>query len=220
MAKKFGPEVALKDLRDAKEVLDRHEEFLCWYLEFLKGELLSTASYQRHITGVRATLLLLRVGKHAGATDDTIDSDIAKAIYKDQTWIRVLMDLFWDPFDDVREGAATTLGLLPPSEYGVAEGPDMCGLLREVVSRARELADRTGRADHGDGAARSQGLLCSWLGTQKERIALLKEILDRIGQKVDKAEKNLGHAAIESPVHADFAAARYDFQLSSSIHRN
>jgi len=220
MAKKFGPEVALKDSRDAKEVLDRHEEFLRWYLEFLKGELLPTASYQRHITGVRATLLLLRVGKHAGATDDTIDPDIAKAICEDQTWIRVLMDLFWDPFDDVREGTAAILGLLSPGEYGVAKGLDMRGLLREVVSRARELADRTGRADHGDGAARSQGLLCSWLGTKEERIAQLEGMLDIIEQKVDKAENDLGHAAIESPVHADFAAVRYDFQLSSSIHCN
>jgi hypothetical protein len=208
--KKFGPEVVLKDAVEARKVLEHHEAFLRWYMNFLKNELLPTASYQRHITAVKAALLLLRVGKHAGATDDTIDEDIAQVISSDFTWIRLLLDLLLDPFDDVRDSAATLLSLLPPKTLDADGGnpQDLLKVLGEFCTRASKLADRTGRADHGDGAARSQALLCTWLGDQSSKMALLSEILERVETKISKAEEDLGHAAIESPVHADFAAIR------------
>ncbi len=208
--KKFGPEIVLKDASEARQVLDRHEAFLGWYMDFLKNELLPTASYQRHITAIRAALLLLRVGKHAGATDDIIDGDIAQLISSDSTWIRLLLDLLLDPFDDVRDSSATLLSLLPATSAADAgTSPDLLKVLKEFCTRASTLADRTGRADHGDGAARSQALFCTWLGNQDLQIALLSEILERVESKITKAEEDLGHAAIENPVHADFAAIRY-----------
>lgn len=209
--KKFGPEVALKNASEAKQVLDHHTAFLKWYTGFLKNELLPTTSYQRHITAIRAALLLLRVGKHAGDTDDSVDEDIAQLILSDFTWVRLLLDLLLDPFDDVRDGAATILSLLPPTteEPNSAGSERLLAVLREFCVRAGKLADRTGRADHGDGAARSQGLLCTWLSKPDSQIALLSEILERVESKISKAEDDLGHAAIESPVHADFAAIRW-----------
>jgi hypothetical protein len=208
--KKFGPEVALRDAAEAKEVLDRHQAFMGWYMDFLKNELLPTASYQRHIAAIKAALLLLRVGKHAGVTDDTIDEDIAQLISSDFTWIRLLLDLLLDPFDDVRDSAATLLSLLPTktAEDNATTSLDLLQVLRKFCARAGKLADRTGRADHGDGAARSQGLLCSWLGKPESQIALLSDILERVETKISKAEDDLGHAAIESPLHSDFAAIR------------
>jgi hypothetical protein len=208
--KKFGPEIALRNAGEASEVLDRHEAFLRWYMDFLKNELLPTASYQRHIAAVKAALLLLRVGKHAGVTDDSIDEDVAQLISSDFTWLRLLLDLLLDPFDDVRDSAATLLSLLPPKavEDNATTPPGLLQVLREFCVRAGKLADRTGRADHGDGAARSQGLLCSWLGGSESQISLLSDILERVESKISKAEDDLGHAAIESPLHADFAAIR------------
>ncbi|KAL2181602.1 putative death-receptor fusion protein-domain-containing protein [Thermothelomyces heterothallicus CBS 202.75] len=213
--KKFGPEVALKDASEARQVLDRHEEFLRWYMMFLRSELLPTTSYQRHITAIKAALLLLKVGKHAGDTDDTVDKDIAQGISSDSTWIRLLLDLLLDPFDDVRDGAAAILALLPSGTAGsdIASSESFLKILRVFCARASALADRTGRADHGDGAARSQGLLCSWINKPDLQIALLSEILERLEAKISKAEDDLGHAAIESPVHADFAAISYVWQV-------
>lgn len=211
--KKFGPDVALRDASEAREVLDRHEAFLRWYMDFLRSELLPTASYQRHITAVKAALLVLKVGKHAGATDDTVDRDIAQLISSDFTWVRSLLDLLLDPFDDVRDGAATILSLLP-TENAEADAPAQSDslvlpeVLRGFCDRASKLADRTGRADHGDGAARSQGLRCQWLSEKDSRIALLSDILERIDRKISRAEQDLGHAAIQNPVHGDFAAIR------------
>jgi hypothetical protein len=209
--KKFGPEVVIKDASEAKEVLGRHEAFLKWYAGFLKNELLPTASYQRHITAIKAALLLLRVAKHAGATDDAIDGDIAQLMSSDFTWVRLLLDLLLDPFDDVRDGATTLLSLLSPSTVApnATNSSNLLKVLSQFCARAGKLADRTGRADHGDGAARSQGLLCSWLSKPESRLAHLSAILERVEFKISKAEEDLGHAAIERPVHADFAAIRY-----------
>ncbi|KAL2164432.1 hypothetical protein VTH06DRAFT_3648 [Thermothelomyces fergusii] len=215
--KKFGPEVALKDASEARQVLESHEGFLCWYTTFLRNELLPTTSYQRHITAIKAALLLLKVGKHAGDTDDTVDKEVARRISSNSTWIRLLLDLLLDPFDDVRDGAAAILALLPSSPPGseIASSEISLKVLREFCDRANKLADKTGRADHGDGAARSQGLLCSWMNDPDLQIELLSEILERVEAKISKAEDDLGHAAIKSPVHADFAAISYVWQVIS-----
>ncbi|KAH7631737.1 hypothetical protein SMAC4_06453 [Sordaria macrospora] len=212
--KKPAPENLLKNPAEAKEVLDRHEAFFAWYLEFLKGELLPTASYQRHITAMRAALLALKVGKHAGATDDAVDDDVSKSISSDFTWIRLLLDLLLDPFDDVRDSASNLLGLFSQEIIKSPAQPNLNSktqleVLQDFCLKARALADRTGRADHGDGAARSQGLLCRWLDGADLQIAHISKIISGLEDKVTKAEKDLGHAAIENPVHPDFAAISY-----------
>ncbi|KAK0661244.1 putative death-receptor fusion protein-domain-containing protein [Cercophora samala] len=216
--KKAGPEAALRDASEAKSVLTSHQNFLEWYVGFLRDELIPTASYQRHITAVKAALLAVRVGKHAAATDDTVDEDVIQLIANDSTWTRLLFDLLLDPFDDVREASSTLLSLVP--QELIARPPSrsqksqtLLGVLRDFCGRANALADRTGRADHGDGAARAQGLLCNWLDAQQLQIQYLTEIISGIEAKISKAEQDLGHAAIESPVHADFAAISYVWQV-------
>ena len=213
--KKAGPEAAPQSASEAKEILDRHEAFMQWYLAFLKSELLPTASYQRHITAVNAALLAIKVGKHAGATDDIIDETVVCRIASDSTWIRLLLDLLLDPFDDVRESAAALLSLIPQQQLSssTAGSATLLQVLQEFCDRAARLADRTGRADHGDGAARSQGLFCSWLDDQDSRIAHLSKIIEGIEGKITKAEHDLGHAAIEDPVHADFASISYVWRV-------
>ncbi|KAK0646502.1 putative death-receptor fusion protein-domain-containing protein [Cercophora newfieldiana] len=217
--KKFGPEAQLKDDAEATEVRTRHEEFLSWYLDFLKGELLPTVSYQRHVTALKATLLTIRLGKHAGAGDE-FDVDIGRVIASDPSCARLLFDLILDPFDDVRDGACVLLGLLPqdllvvPSQDG--DSVDLRRILGQFCNNAQALANRTGRADHGDGAARSKGLLCKWLGTQEARLGVVEEALGELEGKVEKAERDLGHAAIENPVHGEFAAISYMWQVLAS----
>ncbi|KAM7191443.1 thyroid adenoma-associated protein [Rhypophila sp. PSN 637] len=212
--RKLGPEAALKDEAEAKQILDSHEAFLAWYISFLKSELAPTASYQRHITALKAALLTLKIGKHAGATGDFFDVEVAQVISSDYTWIRLLLDLLMDPFDDVRESSSTLLSLFPSE---IVNSPTnsphysatLLEILREFCPRAQALADRTGRADHGDGAARSQGLLCGWLNDQERQIGLVSSILDGLETKIFKAENDLGHAVVEKPVHPDFAALSY-----------
>ncbi|KAK3331951.1 putative death-receptor fusion protein-domain-containing protein [Cercophora scortea] len=212
--KRFGPEAAYKGDDEANEVLGRHAAFLIWYMDFLKGELIPSASYQRHITALKAILMALKVGKHAGAADDAIDMEIVSLISSDFTWMRVLFDLMMDPFDDVRESASILLGLFPHEVVEAPAGPDsgsktLLESLRDFCLRAQALADRTGRADHGDGAARAHGLLCKWLSTKELQMNLVSNIIQGLEDKISKAEADLGHAAIENPVHANFAALSY-----------
>lgn len=213
--RKPGPEATQNYEAEAPEILARHEGFLRWYICFLKGELLPTASYQRHITALKATLLALKIGKHAGAPDE-LDMEIIEIISSDPSWTRLVLDLLLDPFDDVRDGASTILALFPGQTVEAASDPtcgynSLLGALREFNEKAKSLANWTGRADHGDGAARSQGLLCRWLGDQAPRIELVFGILRVLEDKISRAEADLGHAAIQNPVHGEFAAIRYVF---------
>ena len=211
--RKPGPEATQNYEEGAIEILTRHHEFMKWYLNFLKWELLPTASYQRHITALKAILLTLRIGKYAGAHDE-LDMGIVQVLSSDSSWVRLLLDLLMDPFDDVRDSALAILALIPkdtvdaPLRSGQSPA-NLLGALQEFCTKAKALADRTGRADHGDGAARSSGLLCRWLGGQALRIGLVSEILSGLEVKISSAEADLGHAAIRNPVHGDFAAIRY-----------
>lgn len=214
---KKHPDNLITDEKEAKAVLYRHTSFLKWYIEFLKGELIPTASYQRHIAGLKALLPVLTLGKHAGDPDDSLDIDMARRIFTDTTCVRLLLDLLMDPFDDVRETAMEILILAPqdivsgalPYKYDDGREQTLLETLRMFCTRATKLASRTGRADHGNGAARAQGLMCSWLSTRDMQIALVSSSLETLETKLARAEGDLGHAAVNDSVHGDFASLGY-----------
>ncbi|ROV99157.1 hypothetical protein VMCG_06652 [Cytospora schulzeri] len=198
-----------------RDTLKAHEEFFSWYLQFLLEELVPTASYQRHITALKALVSVVRLGKE-------MPTPAEQQIYQDPQWIRIILDLIMDPFDDARE-AATSLLMMYPAEAIQAEitvGDKLptttpLKLLSEFCSRAAGQASRTGRADHSDGAARAHGLLCAWQSTLEQRVALLSQTLDELELKIGRAEKDLGQAVMGEPVHGDFAAVRYMWDVLS-----
>lgn len=197
-----------------RDTLDAHERFLSWYLQFLWQELAPTASYQRHITALKALVTVLKLGKEDPSAAE-------QSVYTDPRWIRIILDLIMDPFDDVRETATGLLMLFPPectrmevTFCGMAGTTPMM-MLAEFSSRAAAQASRTGRADHSDGAARSAGLLCAWETTIEGRLALLSQTLNTLDSKISGAERDLGHAVMEEPVHGDFAAVRYTWEVLS-----
>ncbi|KAK7711354.1 hypothetical protein SLS64_005377 [Diaporthe eres] len=96
-----------------RDTLDAHERFLSWYLQFLWQELAPTASYQRHITALKALVTVLKLGKEDPSAAE-------QSVYTDPRWIRIILDLIMDPFDDVRE-TATGLLMLFPLELGQKE---------------------------------------------------------------------------------------------------
>lgn len=197
-------------LRDS---LGAHEDFFRWYLEFLRQELVPTASYQRHITALRSLGNVLKLGR------ESLNS-VEQSICQDPQWIRIFLDLVMDPFDDVRETATNLLMLFSTeavrtrTDYGSAEITPL-GILGEFCTRAADLASRTSRADHSDGAARSLGLLCAWQKTLDERISLLSRTLDGLEKKIVMAERDLGSAVMSVPVHGAFASIRYIWEVLS-----
>ncbi|KAK2070621.1 hypothetical protein P8C59_005100 [Phyllachora maydis] len=133
------------------------------------------------------------------------------AIY---TWTRLVLDLVMDPFTDVRETAVTVLSMLPAGlvttqQRNLGAPYTLHCVLEEMCARAQDLATQTGRADYGDGAARAHGLLCAWTEDQGQKVALVSTVLQRLEYKISEAESDLGHAAVEKPVHGDFASLSF-----------
>ncbi len=202
-----------------KEALGEHEAFLAWYLTFLREELAPTASYQRHFSSLKATSWLFRLRRDvSGGVSDALDIALARRFFEDFSWIRCVMDLIMDPFDDVRETATSLLVLVPPELVSAPLFPPLAhstsslstlwDVLVEFSSRADCRASQTARQDHADGAARCQGLLCSWAADLSVQKTILCKVLDAIESKIMKAQSNLGTAAVQSPVHGEFASIR------------
>jgi hypothetical protein len=200
-----------------RDTLGAHQRFFRWYLEFLRQELAPTASYQRHITALKALVTVIKLGKENPSIPE-------QNLHHDSQWIRTILDLIMDPFDDVRE-TATNLLMLFPAECTQKEltvsntlaTTTPLAMLAEFSSRAAAQASRTSRADHSDGAARSLGLLCAWEDTLQSRMSLLSRVLDTLDDKISGAEKDLGHAVMSEPVHGDFAAVRYMWVVLSQV---
>lgn len=193
--------------------LEDHEKFYAWYLDFLAHELVPTASYQRHITALKSLVNVVKLGKDGS-------SSVEQGLYREPRWIRIILDLVMDPFDDVRETAMALLMLYPPDyiQTEIAYGGDQpssrpLDVLAEFCARASDLASRTSRADHSDGTARALGLLCAWQDALAPRLSLLSQTLDDLEQKIGVAETDLGQAVMDVPVHGTFAAIRYMWEV-------
>ncbi|RYP64049.1 hypothetical protein DL770_009258 [Monosporascus sp. CRB-9-2] len=206
----YPQEVVVKGLYTA---LDQHQCFVCWYVDFLKCELVPTASYQRHITALKAMHFVLKSTIPQQVVD--LQDRGHRGTFTDSTWLRCALDLVLDPFDDVREAAASLIMLLAHDKPALPETP-IAGLRRPVVEelrafcrRAEELACKTARADHSDGVARSYEVLWRWTADGKEQLHILETIVSDLEGKLTAAEHDLASAVLQSPVHGSFASLRY-----------
>ncbi|KAH8673677.1 putative death-receptor fusion protein-domain-containing protein [Xylariales sp. PMI_506] len=205
-----------------KSTLYYHEEFTEWYVQFLKRELVPTASYQRHITSLRAMEFVLKSGLL-----DNVQSDKKKlrpyTTLIDTVWVRSVLDLIMDPFDDVRETAASLLKLLLLADTNHPSSPILSGLsnpmlneLREFCTRASNLASKTSRADHSDGVARSYEALSHWTSSRNEKLCIPKKVLEELELKLSAAENDLASAVLDAPIHGSFASLRHVWDALSS----
>ncbi len=208
--KQTNPQEAIvKELRDT---LDRHQRFAFWYMDFLKNELVPTASYQRHITALKAMSIV---------TKSTLPQEAKYSRYQDCrvtffdfSWLRSVLDLILDPFDDVREASASLIMLLAHENPGKTEtrieGLDrpVVEELREFCRRAEELARKTARADHSDGVARSYEIMWRWTTNEREQLRIVETILSDLERKIAAAKNDLGSAVLQAPVHGSFASLR------------
>ncbi|KAI0453227.1 putative death-receptor fusion protein-domain-containing protein [Xylaria acuta] len=196
------------------DTLREHGGFIEWYTGFLKEELVPTASYQRHITSLRAMNYFLKSSLVQG--DEASIARRPANLLIDNTWFRSVLDLIMDPYDDVREAATSLIMLLQPG--GSMSGPpsQVNGLpstpleeLQAFCRKSNELALKTARADHCDGAARSHQLLCRWSSNFEEAVQVLEAIFSGLEQKLCSAESDLAAAVLQAPVHGDFASLGY-----------
>jgi hypothetical protein len=103
-----------------KESIQCHSAFLFWYISFIRQELGPTVQYQRHITALKALLILLQSGLDGHVSEQYLSHSSQgdsrwpiSASVLDVHMTRLLLDLLLDPFDDVRSGAASVLEMCP-----------------------------------------------------------------------------------------------------------
>jgi hypothetical protein len=205
--------------------LDYHVKFLHWHLAFLCEELTPTASYQRHIAALKALLHIVRLEEEPSKAWETPDDQELFFDCLDTKWARALFDLIMDPFEDVRDISATVLArcyadgryrrLRLTGEEDTSKTPIKD--ITELSQRAIELAHRTSRADHSDGASRASQLLYRFLDSGNERIKLLTCMVNELNRKISMAEKDLGQAVVDAPLHGDFASLCHTWQVVSEI---
>lgn len=131
-----------------QSILQRHEDFIEWYLKFLLGELVPTASYQRHITALKAIRLLLNSGIfiQSSASDSLTTSNNASSWpYRVNFFatgaMRLLLDLIMDPFEDVRSIAAALLKVSPAANFAYNE-KDGLSLYEPKLVRASDTVQQ------------------------------------------------------------------------------
>ncbi|KAF9769372.1 hypothetical protein IL306_013219 [Fusarium sp. DS 682] len=204
--------------------LEYHEKFLFWYIGFLCSELTPTASYQRHSASLKAVTFILRMEGEKSKTWETADDQTLFFNQFGSSWLRALSDLIMDPFDDIRSHAATVLKwIFLDSRYInfhlMAQNGKMSPTeeLTELLRRAEELARKTARADHSDGVARISQLLYRFSEDEQHRVALLSKLVWGLEERLAVAEKDLGRAVLDAPLHGDFASLCYMWQVVSEL---
>ncbi|KAI4087710.1 MAG: hypothetical protein LQ344_006595 [Seirophora lacunosa] len=178
-------QVQVKDSRRRQ-----NREFFAWYWGFLARELAPTASYQRHITALKMIDSLFSSLSHVRHPWSEYDLDIDLIITS-------LLDLIMDPFDDVRELAASILNkslqtfprdITPSAQNTMSEmrmlrfsksaGLNDALLLYDrpfwarVMHRAVSKMQSSGRADHADGFGRLYDICHGSHGLSSEDTAL------------------------------------------------
>lgn len=207
------------------EALQAHEDFTIWYLNFLSDELVCTASYQRHITSLRAIQLLLRSGVVFPIENSAITVSEASQLRQPSSTsglftsslIRLLLDSVADPFEDVRVAATEILKLAPREVFENDRGVIIDDgnrnklslvILRNFGARLKLAAEVSGRADQADGVSRCHELLYYFAQTNSERIHVVLQMVEDLESKTQEA-KNDFCAAVEShPIHGQFASIK------------
>jgi hypothetical protein len=191
----------------ATMALKEHEDFISWYQNFLGNELVPTASYQRHITALRAIQIFVNCGiliRHEKmsreySADTQSQENLPENIFTEKL-MRLLLDLLMDPFEDVRAVATQLLKL----------APEKCFMLQHIV----ESSDRPksnafplliqNRSNHSNGKILDR-TYTSTSGRKRLQQAKVPGILVSFIQKAETASRRTGRADL-----ADGVARTYE----------
>jgi hypothetical protein len=183
---------ARKRMKEVENVLRIHEDFLQWFLVFLLGELIPTASYQRHITALKAIISLLR----SGILSQDQRSIVPPPADNSTMWpftimffttgaMRLLLDLVLDPFEDVRINAASILRLAPRHCFQIGRP---VGYVESIRSFVRTLNSKPHLATPVPHSGTSYSSL--YASGDKDSLGMLKEFII----KAEDVSKRTGRA--------------------------
>lgn len=219
------------------QLLEKHISFLNWFDDFLINELQPAASYQRHITALKAILSIGLASRFKNGSLELLrcsntDSEahiIACDYFLGFRLIRFLLDLIMDSFNDVRSMAALIL-------YNIMSNLDSSNnlfkfdLMKDqdapntpiqrsqphkydfscAIDRAKTFMSSTGRADHADGFGRLYRLSFDFDGLliTSDRLSILDILLSSLSENIRYSRDNLSLAIGHSPLHGNLIALR------------
>lgn len=203
----------------------RHRDFVHWLIRFVTWELRPTASYQRHISALKSLSIISRSGVDR-AVSPTFWSKSASAETKWPFNVtifppeprRILLDLLVDPFDDVRQTAASILSVYAKSAPYPASTESFTSL-KMIIERAEKAMLASGRADQADGVAHMYSLLAldarMTCKTFSQNVPL--QLMDDLSRILDKAQQNLTDAARRYPMHGLLTSIRVTFAQEQAL---
>lgn len=210
------------------------KSFLSWYIDFLEGELHPCASYQTHITALKVLILIIQSG-----VDARLDASHLSRIGQDQqNWqysldifrpclFRALGDLLSDAFDDVRASAFLLLRLFPVDFLKAASNfldteqrASLFSTFGRTLSRAEDMAARTGRADHADTVARLYHILFNLESAPPKKYDIVDGLLAKLEQHVSSSDETLRAALRSTPMHGHISSLRWAKKSSRQYHAN
>ncbi|KAH9827697.1 putative death-receptor fusion protein (DUF2428) [Teratosphaeria destructans] len=191
------------------EIMDNHRSFLTWLLHFTVWELRPTSSYQRHISALKCLSILVR----SGLDPHIQPGHLSKSARRETCWpfnlqilttesCRTLLDLLVDPFDDVRQTAASILAI------GLASMRDQAWL-RLALGRAEDAMLNTGRADQADGVAHAYSLLHASMKRNGDLDVVRRDLYGKLEHALITAQADLPRAVQRYPLHGLLTSIRY-----------
>ena len=225
-----------QSLREAAECLREHLAFRKWYLCFLFRELQPTSSYQAHITALNILYSFFKEQEFPLSYTSRFDvrvKDSSNGISDPESFLRPLLDLLVDPFDDVRQVAGSLLDLLlstcPPKgferhnhrsqetnkETDEVDHSSNLGVVLNALEVAEVKAAETGRAYHADGVGRLYNILFGLSAFSPPNVAwyheprhILEHLILKLEEEVDIALRDLPLAVQSASLHGHIIALR------------
>lgn len=222
------------------QIYGEHRLFFAWYLGFLTQELGPTASYQRHLVSLRVLGFLFSKSPYARQLFIEYkfnDSEGRDCCFVSEAELTTsLHELLLDPFEDVRELAASFLESSRESPWTVktmlsSERPTFLvtqptdveeaplwldeALRTRTLHRAVAKMQSTGRADHADGFGRLYDILNGRHGksaggrpSNDEPHFVLRDIISILGHCAAIAQTDIYLAVKTASLHGYLIAAR------------
>lgn len=247
--------ISLHDAYGRLEVEDEHNiahrlitsqySFSEWYIRFLISELQPSASYQRHISALKILDTLLQIGMNATGPwklfdPVTVINDKFSSSHPQfcgSHFLRLLLDLVMDSFDDVRLIASSVLGAVlcrmhpwnidfiphqtaPFMDTNSNALPTMPlgtynNFIGDALRRAQGIMYLTGRADHADGVGKlyfmlhhSSKNLINTSEWSQNRWSIVEHLLSGLENDISIAKSNIRLAVKTAPLHGKLLALR------------
>lgn len=256
--------VSLHDAYGRLEVGDEHENiahrlttahssFSKWYIRFLTSELQPSASYQRHISALKILDTLSQIGMNATGPwrlfdPVTIINDNFSSRHPQfygSHFLRLLLDLVMDSFDDVRLIASSVLGavLCRMHPWNMKYIPHQTApfmdtnsnvlhtipldtynsFIGDALRRAQGIMCLTGRADHADGVGKlyymlhhSSKNLTKASEWSQNGWSIVEHLLSGLEDDINIAKGDIRLAVKTAPLHGKLLALRLSTLYSDS----